>query len=264
MTLCIHASAGVDVGSWATKVVVLGPQGNVVSRAAVLTAADMEGAARRCLEQGLEEAREVLAQELEPVSIMATGYGRYSVDLADGTITEILAHALGCHEHFPRRITVVDIGGQDSKVVRLDQAGNIVSFKMNRRCASGTGAFLEATARRLELDADRLNHLASMSSKPVELGAYCTVFTQAEIIDRVRAGTPMEDLARGLMLSVVKRVREMDRLEGDVVVSGGVVAYHPVLVEVMAEVLGREVLVPPHPQYMGALGAALKARRLEA
>ena len=259
----IEVVAGVDVGSWATKAVVLGPDGAWLAEAVTRTRVGMAEAAENALAEALRAAGDAAGRRAVAARVVATGYGRKSVAGAHATLTEISAHAAGCHHHFPRAITVVDIGGQDCKVIRLDDRGMIRTFRMNRRCASGTGAFLDETARRMGYDAAELNRLAGCSSTPATLGAYCTVFTQSEILDRVRAGAAVEDLARGLMLSVVKRIREMDPLEGELVVSGGVVAYYPVLVDVFWERLGRPVAIPPRPQFMGALGAARQALREE-
>ena len=256
-----EAVAGIDVGSWATKAVVLGADATVLGEAVTRTRVGMAEAATAAFDDALAAACQAVGGDVAVVRIAATGYGRKSVAEADATLTEISAHAAGCHCHFPEKITVVDIGGQDCKVIRVDARGIIQHFQMNRRCASGTGAFLDETTRRMGIDSAELNRLAAQSTSPVTLGAYCTVFTQSEILDRVRAGAAMPDLARGLMVSVVKRVREMDPLEGTIVVSGGVVAHNPVLVEVFRELLGRPVQLPPRPQQMGALGAAHMALR---
>jgi predicted CoA-substrate-specific enzyme activase len=192
---------------------------------------------------------------------MATGYGRKAIGFAHADMTEISAHAAGVHRDFPRPVTVVDVGGQDCKVIRLDAEGRVTSFRMNRKCAAGTGAFLEESARRLGTgdDLGKLSGMARRSGHAVELGSFCTVFTQTEMLDLIRRGTDPSDLARGLFVSVVKRIQEMDALAGEVVLTGGVAEHQPVLQDVMAGRIAGPVSIAPRPQLTGALGAALTA-----
>ena len=147
-----------------------------------------------------------------------------------------------------------DIGAQDSKVIHLDAAGCRTGFKMNRKCAAGTGAFLEEIALRLDLPVAALNGLAERSTKEVTLGSFCTVFTATEILARIRAGEKVEDIVKGAFRSVVKRILEMDTVDGTLVMTGGVVAYNPLLVTLVEEAFGRKALVPPEPQRIGAWG----------
>jgi predicted CoA-substrate-specific enzyme activase len=132
---------------------------------------------------------------------------------------------------------------------------------MNRKCAAGTGAFLEEIASRLNLPVSDLDGLARQSTGEVTLGSFCTVFTQTEILAKIRGGAKVQDIVKGAFRSVIKRIVEMDPLEGEVVLTGGVVAHNPVIVDMFSEQLGRAVLVPPEPQLTGALGAALYAGR---
>jgi predicted CoA-substrate-specific enzyme activase len=217
---------------------------------------DYAATAAACLEEALERAgaaREAVGR------IVSTGYGRHNVDFRDGSVTEIHCHGLGCYHHFPLAQTVVDIGGQDNKVIRLAASGQRVDFKMNRKCAAGTGAFLEEIALRLDIELDELERLASSTDESVRLNSFCTVFASTEILSHLRRGEPLEGLVRGAFASVVSRVAEMDQLHGEVVLTGGVVAHNPTTAEIFANKLGGEVKVPPHPQFTGALGAALTA-----
>jgi predicted CoA-substrate-specific enzyme activase len=191
--------------------------------------------------------------------IVGTGFGRRSISFAHHTKTEISCHSKGCHHYYPEEITVIDIGGQDNKVVRLDGSGRKISFKMNRKCAAGTGAFLEEMAYKLDIPVSELEGLARKSSSGTELGSFCTVFTATEVLDRIRGGEKLEDIVRGLFNSVAKRILEMDRLAGRVIMSGGVVAYNPIVAEIISERANIEVEIAPHPQEMGAFGAALFA-----
>jgi predicted CoA-substrate-specific enzyme activase len=131
---------------------------------------------------------------------------------------------------------------------------------MNRKCAAGTGAFLEEIAYRLDLPLAELNGLAERSTRESPLGSFCTVFAATEILEKIRAGQHVEDIVKGAFRSVVKRVMEMDLVEGDLVMTGGVVAHNPIVVRLVEESFGRPALVPPEPQYIGAFGAALFAQ----
>jgi len=220
------------------------------------SAADLKGSAMVSFEEALQRAS-ISRDEVEFVT--ATGYGRNNVSFAHDTKTEIACHSRGCYHYFPEAITVVDIGGQDSKIIKLDAQGYRTSFKMNRKCAAGTGSFLEEIAYKLDIPLGDLDGLARDSQKEITLGSYCTVFTATEVLDRIRAGEKVEDIVKGLFRSVVKRITEMDVLTGRVVMSGGVVAFHPVVADLLSAQLQREVTIAPHPQEMGAFGAALFA-----
>jgi predicted CoA-substrate-specific enzyme activase len=195
---------------------------------------------------------------------VATGYGRHNVAYADARLTEIHCHGVGVHHHVPGPITVVDIGCQDNKVIRLDGDGRRVDFRMNRKCAAGTGAFIEEIALRLGVPLDDMDALARRAGDTVKLSSFCTVFAKTEILAHLRHGMPVEGIVRGAFLSVVTRVIEMDPLDGHVVLTGGVVAHNPTIATILSETLGREVVVPPEPQLTGALGAALSAARQDA
>ena len=248
-------SLGLDIGASATKAVLL--DGEVVrARALHKSGADFTAAAQACLDEVAAEAG------LDPTGIkrvVATGYGRRSVPFATSTVTEITCHARGCYASFPHAITIVDIGGQDNKVIVVEESGDRRSFKMNRKCAAGTGAFLEEIAGSLDTPLPALNDLAAQATGNVELGSFCTVFAKTELLKLIADGTPLPEIIKAAFRSVVKRILEMDPLEGPVVMTGGVVAHNPVIVGLVSDALGREVLVPDHPQYTGALGAALIA-----
>jgi predicted CoA-substrate-specific enzyme activase len=192
---------------------------------------------------------------------VATGYGRESVAHAHDRVTEIHCHGVGAYHLVPRRITIVDIGGQDNKVIKLDAGGKRIEFRMNRKCAAGTGAFLEEIAVRLDIPLGDLDRLARSTTEAVQLSSFCTVFAKTEILAHLRRGVPIEHIVRGAYLSVVGRVVEMDRLAGEIVLTGGVAAHHQVVRELVAERTGAEVTVPPFPQFAGALGAALIGAR---
>jgi predicted CoA-substrate-specific enzyme activase len=247
---------GVDIGASALKLVVIDQTGQTLGRAVRRSGVDYAETAQRCLTDALAQA----GLEREQISAArATGYGRDNVPWVGGTMTEIACHAKGAFHHFRRAMTVVDIGGQDNKLIQLDAQGRRTSFKMNRKCAAGTGAFLEEIALRMDLPLPQLNALAERSTKETSLGSFCTVFTATEILEKIRAGERAEDIVKGAFRSVVKRIREMGTFDGTLVLTGGVVAHNPVLVSLFEESLGVAPLLPPEPQCMGAFGAALYA-----
>ncbi|MFH2009022.1 MAG: acyl-CoA dehydratase activase [bacterium] len=251
--------AGVDVGSGYTKAVILNGSLAVIGRGLTHSGADFAAAAARARDEALAEAQ-LDAAELE--GVVSTGYGRTNVSFATGTRTEIDCHARGAYHDLPQAITVVDIGGQDNKIIRVDGGGRRIDFTMNRKCAAGTGSFLEEIAFWLKIPLEDFSTLAEQSTDPsVSIGSYCTVFAKTEILAKIREGVAATDLARAALESVAKRVLESKVISGDVVLTGGVIAHVPKMQDILAAVLGATVLVPPFPQHTGALGAALAAHR---
>ena len=167
----------------------------------------------------------------------------------------------GCFLYFPFAVTIIDIGGQDNKIIKLDDRGLRTNFKMNRKCAAGTGAFLEEMAMRLDVSIEEMDTLARRSADMVKLGSFCTVFSATEVLENIRQGKKLPDIVKGVFYSMVKRVLEMDALTENVVMTGGVVAHNPYLVKMTEEIIGRKILVPDHPQLTGAIGAALYAMK---
>ncbi|MBE3123406.1 MAG: ATPase [Planctomycetes bacterium] len=247
---------GVDIGASAAKLVIIDESGQILAKSLRRSGVDYADVAERCLAEALSAAGLERGQLAASVS---TGYGRDNVPWAGATKTEIACHGQGAWFHFRKAMTVIDIGAQDSKVIHLDAGGRRTGFKMNRKCAAGTGSFLEEIALRLDLPVSALNGLAERSTKEVTLGSFCTVFTATEILARIRAGEKVEDIVKGAFRSVVKRILEMDTVDGALVMTGGVVAHNPLLVTLVAEAFGCQALVPPEPQHVGAFGAALAA-----
>jgi predicted CoA-substrate-specific enzyme activase len=252
-------SAGVDVGASATKAVVVNGEKVVAGHSAVKSGTDFPLAARKTLEDSCAMAG---IRPTDLAAVFATGYGRDTVKNADGAKTEISCHARGCFHYFPRHISIIDIGGQDNKIIKLDENGNRINFKMNRKCAAGTGAFLEEMAARLDIPIDRMDQLAFEAEGLVKLGNYCTVFSATEVLENIRSGKRTEDIVKGIYFSMIRRVLEMDSLTGNVVMTGGVVAHNRCLVKMAEQMLERAILVPDLPQFTGALGAALFAKNL--
>jgi predicted CoA-substrate-specific enzyme activase len=248
--------AGVDVGASATKAALVDSRGTLAGRAVVKSGMDFAAASKDAFDAALADAG---ASAADVAAVVSSGYGRKNVDFANSTKTEIACHARGAYHHFPEAITIVDIGGQDNKIIKLGPAGKRLDFKMNRKCAAGTGAFLEEIARRIEIPIEDMERLARQSTEFVEIGSFCTVFSATEILALVRRGVKVPDLIKGAFRSVVKRVTEMDPLAGKVVATGGVVAHNPIVIELLSEATGNKVQTPPEPQLSGALGAALYA-----
>jgi len=247
---------GVDIGAACAKLVIIDEDRQTVAKAVRRSGIDYAETAEGCLDDALGSAG--LTRD-RVSSSLATGYGRGNVPWADGRMTEIACHGKGAYFYFPRRITVVDIGAQDSKVIHLDEAGRRTSFKMNRKCAAGTGSFLEEIALRLDLPVAELNGFAERSTKEAVLGSFCTVFAATEILEKIRAGEKVEDIVKGAFRSVAKRIQEMDAVDGQLVMTGGVIAHNPVLVKLVEESFDAPAMLPPDPQYVGAFGAALFA-----
>ncbi len=249
--------AGVDCGSWNTKAALIDADGRLVATAVVRTGADVRAAARRALDELLARAG---VERGEVAALWSTGFGRHAVDFASGSRTELDSHARGALQFVPGPLTVIDIGGQDAKIILIDGEGRRVAHKMNRKCAAGTGSFLEEMALRLDVGIGELPVLAAGFTEELQLGSFCTVFTGTEVLGLIRQGKRPADLARAAYRSVVKRVLEMERVEGKVVATGGVVAHHPMMVELLEKAAGTKVIVPEHSQEIGALGVAVAAR----
>jgi predicted CoA-substrate-specific enzyme activase len=248
---------GVDVGASRTKVAVLDAERKLMGRAVSKSGTDFAASADTCLQSALKMAG---AAQKDMVKAISTGYGRRNVSFARDNKTEISCHAKGSYYYFPVAATIIDIGGQDNKIIKIDEKGRRTNFKMNRKCAAGTGAFLEEMSQRLDIPLEKMNNLAVQSTDMVELGSYCTVFSATEVLERIREGKKLPDIVKGLFFSVIKRILEMDTLSEKVVMTGGVVAHNPFLVEMIEEIIGRKVLVPEFPQLTGAVGAALFAQ----
>lgn len=247
---------GVDIGASAAKLALIDENRQTVARAINRSGVDYAQTARRCLDEALSSAG--LAEEQIRESL-STGYGRGNVPWVAGTATEIACHSKGAFHHLQQAMTVVDIGAQDCKMIHLDGEGRRTSFKMNRKCAAGTGSFLEEIALRLDLPVSEMNGLAEQSTKEVSLGSFCTVFSATEILAKIRAGERVENIVKGAFRSVIKRIVEMGTVEGVLVMTGGVVAHNPLLAKLAEASLGTPAQVPPDPQCIGAFGAALLA-----
>lgn len=249
--------AGVDVGSCTTKAVVINDKGEITSAHVQRSGINYRRSAQEALRKALDKI------ESNSIKIVSTGYGRHNVDFATERKTEIACHARGGFAYIRRGFTLIDIGGQDNKVIRVDDRGRRIDFKMNRKCAAGTGTFIEEIAHRMDLPLNVLNSMAKKARKRFKIGSYCTVFASTEILSYIRAGVAPEELVRGVFGSVIDRIMEMTPIEGTVLMCGGVVEYFPIIADLLQERIKGKVIVPPRPQLTGAYGAALFAREIE-
>ena len=252
--------AGIDAGSRAIKVVLLREEGpGIAAQGQVDQGVEQDTLACRLFEKVLAQAD---AGRAEVRRIVATGYGRSALSDADTTITEITCHAVGVRHLVPAAQTIIDIGGQDSKLVRLDTNGRVRDFAMNDRCAAGTGRFLEVVADRLGLTLGDLGPRAARSRSPAAISSMCVVFAETEIIGLLAAGRACEDIVAGVQTAIAARIVAMAgrNVETPVIFTGGVARVSG-METALQTALGQPVAIAPEPQMTGALGAALLARR---
>ncbi|SDZ08071.1 acyl-CoA dehydratase activase [Tindallia californiensis] len=245
---------GIDIGSTVTKAVVMKDE-NIIVHQRVPTGWSPKETGNRLMET---LKRNHSFDESEIASVVTTGYGRKTLPFATRKVTEITCHAKGAFHLYPSSRTVIDIGGQDSKVIRMDDAGNVIDFMMNDKCAAGTGQFLHVMATRLEVDVNDLEKMALLD-EPVQINSMCTVFAESEIIGMMAAGASKESIASGLLNSVAGRISTQAQrigIEETVFFSGGL-AINQYLQQAIQEKLNKRVEVSPMAQYTGAIGAAL-------
>ncbi len=252
-------AGGVDVGSTQTKAVLIDEQGNLVGHAIVDTGAAVVQAAEKVFQAVLQSTG---LSEQDVSYVVGTGYGRYKVTFGDSQVTEISCHARGAVHMFPGTRTVVDMGGQDTKAIRVLPSGEVLDFCMNDKCAAGTGRFLQAASYALEIPLSDLGSVALAGQKPVKISTTCTVFAESEVLSWLEKGKKVEDILMGVHLSIGTRSVGLARrvgIENEVTFTGGVTR-NQAMVEVLNNMLGLKVNVSPESHYMGALGAALYAR----
>lgn len=249
---------GVDIGSTATKVAVLDGRGALVHTALMPTGFSSVDAARRVEE---ELAGAGFAPDAPDMRVVATGYGRVAVPYADKVVTEITCHGIGAARLFGQAGTVIDVGGQDTKVIKL-KGGRVMKFAMNDKCAAGTGRFLEIMADRLGVSQEELSALARTGAE-TKISSMCTVFAESEVISLIGRGVAREDIARGVIDSVVSRVAALagQAPGGPFFLTGGL-CENGYVIERLGVALGTPVRTCPEARYAGALGAAERARAL--
>jgi predicted CoA-substrate-specific enzyme activase len=251
-------AAGVDVGSTQTKAVIVDEQRRIVSRSLRDTGANVIQAAERAFADALASGD---VQEDEVEYVIGTGYGRYRVTFGNAQITEISCHGRGAVHMFPDTRTVVDMGGQDTKAIRVNADGEIEDFCMNDKCAAGTGRFLGAASMALEIPLEKLGDAALRSTRPVRISTTCTVFAESEVLAWLGKGKKIEDILWGVHTSIALRSAGLLRrvgVESEVTFTGGV-SRNVGMVKALEEKLGLTLNVSDDCHYMGALGAALFA-----
>jgi predicted CoA-substrate-specific enzyme activase len=251
-------AAGVDVGSTQTKAIVIDENGRIVGRALINTGANVVTAAEQAFAKALNDGN---LQEQEVEFVVGTGYGRYRVTFGNAQVTEISCHGRGAVHMFPGTRTVVDMGGQDTKAIRVSPSGEILDFCMNDKCAAGTGRFLGAASTALNIPLGDLGRIALKAERPVRITTTCTVFAESEVLSWLGKGKKIEDILMGVHQSIAARSIGLLRrvgIEDEVTFTGGV-ARNICMVESLNRGLELKVNVSDDSHFMGALGAALFA-----
>jgi predicted CoA-substrate-specific enzyme activase len=254
--------AGIDIGSVVSKAVIINQGEEILAFSLMPTSYDRQQSGAEVLKLALEKSHQPKG---DIGYIVSTGYGRRAFTSSNKVLPEIICHARGTRFLLPAARTIIDIGGQDSKVIELDGAGGVVRFEMNDKCAAGTGRFLEVlTERILNLPLDELGLLALKSKKHLTLSSVCTVFAESEIISLLSEHTAKEDIAYGISRAIARRVVGMGAggqisYNEPIVFSGGV-ARNVGVVKAIEEELGKKVITPKEPQITAALGAAIFAK----
>ncbi len=251
-------TAGIDVGSTQTKGIIINDKMEIVSRVLINTGAYVTRAAERCFDEALKEPG--LRRE-DVAYVVGTGYGRYKVTFGDTQITEISCHARGASNIFPGTRTVIDMGGQDAKGIKVGEGGEVKDFVMNDKCAAGTGRFLGNSADVLSLSLDDIGALSLKAKYPVRLTTVCTVFVESDIMSYLAQGKKVEDILGGVHSAIAARTISLVRrvgIEEEVTFTGGV-SRNIGMVQALENKLGMKVNVSPESHFTGALGASLFA-----
>ncbi len=251
-------AVGVDIGSLTAKTAIVDLNSHIASYKIIQGKIVDEAAAIASLNQALADAH---LTQAEIGFLITTGYGRNMVSFGDKSITEISCHARGAQFLFPGVRTVIDIGGQDSKVISLNGEGSVINFAMNDKCAAGTGRFLEVMANALEVPIEDMGALSLRAENPATVSSICTVFAESEVISLTAQGRSKLDIIAGIHEAIGRRMHSLVNHVGmtpPVMMSGGV-AKNLGVVCVLERLLGTEIILPPEPQIVGALGAALFA-----
>jgi len=251
-------TAGVDIGAATAKAAILS-NNTLLSFSIIPTGHSVSQAGEFVLNSALEKAN-ISFNDLQ--RIISTGYGRRAVPFADKALTEIICHAAGVNSILLSARTIIDIGGQDSKVIGLDENGNVINFIMNDKCAAGTGRFLEVMAGVLDVKINDIGPISLTGENPCEISSTCTIFAESEVISLRAEGKSRENLLAGIHKAMSHRVAIMGKSVGfkeDIVFTGGV-AKNIGIGKAMEEEIGFKILTPEEPQIMGALGAAILAK----
>jgi len=251
--------AGIDIGSTMTKVAIIDEESAIIATIISTTGPEHRKLANRVMEEALAKA----GLKLDDITfIIATGYGRINVPFADKQVTEISCHARGVHHQIPAARTIIDVGGQDCKGIKLNAKGRIIDFVMNDKCAAGAGRFIELMADTLGVKLEDMGQLSLTAKNEAVISSTCTVFAEQEVITRLAEGVPLAELVAGIHKSIATRIAGLVnriKIEPDVVLTGGG-AKNSGLVKALESKLGLTVKIPPEPLLTGAIGAALLAK----
>jgi predicted CoA-substrate-specific enzyme activase len=253
-------TAGIDIGSISTKAVIM-RDGQLLASRVILTGYNAENAGKKVFDAVLDDLQ-ISASAI--TRIVATGYGRKSLAMADKSITEIMCHATGARYLNPLIRSIIDIGGQDSKAILLDDHGKVANFAMNDKCAAGTGRFLEVMARAMEVDLDEFGRMSLKADLSARISSLCTVFAESEIISLIAKGEKRENIIAGIHESICVRVLAMANrigIKSPVMMTGGV-AKNIGVVRAFEKAIGSPIEVSDYAQVNGAIGAALLAQDL--
>ncbi len=249
---------GIDVGSTASKCVILKDGKEIVGKSVISVGTGTSGPAR-AIKQALEEAGFTAVSELD--GAIATGYGRHMLEEVPLQMSELSCHAKGAHFFFPKVRTIIDIGGQDSKALKLGENGMLENFVMNDKCAAGTGRFLDVIAKVLEIEIDDLEVLDEQSTQEITISSTCTVFAESEVISQLAKGTKISDIVRGIHTAIASRVGSLAKRVGikdEVIMTGGV-ALNKGMIRALEKNIGHTIHTSEYCQLNGAVGAALFA-----
>ena len=252
-------TVGIDVGSITAKAAVV-RDGEVIADQLILTGYNARNAGDKVFE-AIIKASGIDRSSVD--KIISTGYGRSSVTFADRAVTEITCHAMGAHHLNPAVRSVIDIGGQDSKAIAVDESGSVKDFAMNDKCAAGTGRFLEVMARALEVDLEKFGQFSIKADQPAKISSLCTVFAESEVISLISRGEKRKNIIAGIHESIAARVVAMASrtgLKAPIMMTGGV-AKNVGVVKALEKKIGLPIEVSPQSQVTGAIGAALLAQR---
>ncbi|MGA2094057.1 MAG: acyl-CoA dehydratase activase [Sedimentisphaerales bacterium] len=255
---------GIDAGSSYIKLALIDAAGNMAAKGIVKRGADIDASCRQGYADLLGESK-ITKEQI--AGVIATGYGRKQVGFCDEGITEITALAIGGFAVDNGVRTIIDVGGQDSKVIAIDESGRVVDFVMNQKCSAGTGKFLEVTSASLGVKVDELDQLSQKADKVLNLSSTCTVFAETEIISYIAMGEKKENIIKSLHQAISDHVVGLFRQvtagdDGKILFVGGVSLNNAMTRELSSQ-LNRQLLVPQNPQYIGAYGAALYLKRKE-
>ncbi len=250
--------AGIDAGSTYTKAALMDDENNLIGTAITMTGVRINQAADKVFEMVLSKTG---VSRSDVKFVVGTGYGRFKITFGDTQVTEISCHAKGAHYLFPKTRTVLDMGGQDTKAIRVNEKGEVIDFVMNDKCAAGTGRFIEGAAKALGLELSQVGPISLTSKNPTKISSTCAVFAESEVLEQLAWGHSIEDILYGVHLSIANRTIGLLRRVGivpEITFTGGV-SLNDGMAKALEDLLKMKVNRSPLTMYCGAIGAALFA-----